>query len=383
MKIAYITNTDPTDLHSWSGLTYYISQALEKAKNEIIYIQVASPKVGPILKLKQKLYPKITGKFIQPNRYPSFYNQYSASIKNALKNLSNVDFLFSDSSELIALASGNLPKAFWVDASFAGIVNYYQEFSLLHKQTIRQGNKLEQKAYDNATLVFFASEWAASTARANYKIDEAKIKIVPFGANLSGIPTESEIKKVIKNKQIETCKLLFSGVDWNRKGGPLALEITEKLNKSEIKTQLIISGCKPFTAGTEPSYVKQIGFLSKKNPEQKKIYETLFNEAHFLLVPSQAECYGLVYCEANAYGLPALATKTGGIPTIIKDEVNGKTFELNASVDEYVSFIKKYFLDANLYQDLSYKSYQAYTNNLNWDVAGKKVSKILSEHTIG
>jgi hypothetical protein len=185
MKIAYLTNSDANDLHSWSGLTYHIAQSLKLANNELVFIKSIQPKIGIALKIKQKLFPKLTGKFLQANRYPSYYKQYSLPIQQALNNLPSVNFLFSDSSELIAAAPTNLPKAFWVDASFAGIINYYKEFSILHPESIKQGNLLEQKAYDNATVVFFASEWAATTARLNYKIPENKIKVVPFGANIS------------------------------------------------------------------------------------------------------------------------------------------------------------------------------------------------------
>ncbi|PWS26402.1 group 1 glycosyl transferase [Pedobacter yonginense] len=382
MKIAYLTNRDPEDVHSWSGLTHFIAQSLKMAGNELVYVKSIQPKIGFILKLKQKLFPKLTGKFLQANRYQSYCKQYTKPFAEALKKESSLDFIFSDSSELIAAAPTSLPKAFWVDASFAGMLNYYPEFSILHPETVKHGNRLEQQAYDAATVVFFASEWAAQMARTHYNIPENKIKVVPFGANLNEALTAADIASNLNQKSFDTCELLFAGVDWHRKGGPLALKITQELNAMGIKAQLTITGCKPFADDEVPPFVKQMGFLSKKNPEQKKIYQNLFLHAHFLLVPSQAECYGLVYCEANAYGLPALATKTGGITTIIEDGVNGKTFDLNASATEYVAFIKQHFTNKTLYQKLSENAFSTYQAKLNWEVAGKSVTEILKEQLI-
>jgi glycosyltransferase involved in cell wall biosynthesis len=380
VRIVYLTNGDPTDVHGWSGLTYYISKSLIDAGNEVVYAHSFRNKVSFLLKIMQKIVPKLTGKFLQPHRYPSFYNQYRGQIATKLKAHGHIDFIFSNSSELIAVAPKSIPKAFWVDASFAGMLGYYPEFSLLHQDTIKQANILEQKAYDNAAAIFFASDWAAKTAMDNYNIVTSKVHVVPFGANMTEEVSQQQIEEIIAAKSYDTCNLLFSGVDWNRKGGPLVLKVAEELNNSGIPCKLFIVGCTPFATGEEPPFVQQIGFLSKKNPDQKKQYESLFKSAHFLIVPSKAECYGLVYCEANAYGLPAIATKTGGIPTIIKNDINGKTFDLTSPANEYVGFIKTYFNNIQAYQQLSFNSYLSYKNNLNWDVAGKKVTEIMANY---
>ncbi|TSA49979.1 MAG: glycosyltransferase [Sphingobacteriales bacterium] len=40
------------------------------------------------------------------------------------------------------------------------------------------------------------------------------------------------------------------------------------------------------------------------------------------MVPSRAECYGIVFAEASSYGLPSVSTDTGGVSAVVKEGVN-------------------------------------------------------------
>ena len=65
------------------------------------------------------------------------------------------------------------------------MLNFYPEFSNLCNETIRNGNGMEQAALSNCELAIYSSEWAAASAINNYQVDREKIKVVPYGANLS------------------------------------------------------------------------------------------------------------------------------------------------------------------------------------------------------
>ena len=59
-------------------------------------------------------------------------------------------------------------------------------------------------------------------------------------------------------------------------------------------------------------------FLGKQNNVQ-----SLIRLAHVLLMPSEMESFGLAALEAMACGVPAVATRVGGVPELIKDSVDG------------------------------------------------------------
>jgi glycosyltransferase involved in cell wall biosynthesis len=271
------------------------------------------------------------------------------------------------------------PKVFYTDATFAGMLGFYDSFSNLCGETIKHGNYLEQKALESSNLAIYSSEWAAKTAIDNYYVNPNKIKVVPFGANIDCNRKIDDIKNIIDNRSANNLNLLFLGVDWYRKGGDFAVKISKELNNLGLKTTLHIAGIRKLPFDNLPDYIVNHGFISKSSEEGKNKINDLFSKSHFLLVPSIAEAYGLVFCEANSFGLPSLSTNVGGIPTIIKDDINGKKFSINSDVSEWCNYISNSFIDKEKYNSMCMSSFGEYENRLNWSVAGKTIIKLLNE----
>jgi glycosyltransferase involved in cell wall biosynthesis len=237
---------------------------------------------------------------------------------------------------------------------------------------------MEQLALDKCQLAIYSSDWAAKTAIENYRVDPSKVKVVPFGANIECDRDISYIKTLIDAKPSHQCNLLFIGVEWYRKGGDIALQVAEELNKQGLPTQLTVVGCKPNAEQPLPDFVTSLGFVSKTTEEGVQKIKQLLSEAHFLILPSMADCTPIVFCEANSFGVPCLATNVGGIPTIIKDDVNGKTFAKEANIADYCTYISNVFSNYSQYKSLALSSFNEYQCRLNWSVAGKTVKKLLT-----
>jgi N-acetyl-alpha-D-glucosaminyl L-malate synthase BshA len=67
----------------------------------------------------------------------------------------------------------------------------------------------------------------------------------------------------------------------------------------------------------------RIHFLGK----QDNVNE-LLPLADLMLMPSEMESFGLAALEAMACGVPAIATRVGGVPELIDDGINGRLFEV-------------------------------------------------------
>jgi glycosyltransferase involved in cell wall biosynthesis len=94
-------------------------------------------------------------------------------------------------------------------------------------------------------------------------------------------------------------------------------------------------------------------------------------------MPSMAESYGIVFCEASSFSTPSLATNIGGIPTAVKDGINGKLFSKDADVTEYCEYILDLFQDYSKYKSLALSSFQEYQSRLNWSVTSKTIKELL------
>ncbi|RCH56638.1 group 1 glycosyl transferase [Mucilaginibacter hurinus] len=374
MNISYITTYDARDVHQWSGLGHYIAAALQQHA-ELDFVGNLDTSITGYLRLKAYIYSKMGQRYLF-DRVPLLVRGNAVKAERRIKP--DADIIFSPSSLPINLIQSGKPKVFYTDATFAGMIDFYPYFTNLAAESIRNGNKLEQAAFDNCQLAIYSSEWAAKTAIDYYNVDPAKIKVVPFGANIECDRVLADIESIANNKDTVTCHLLFLGVEWDRKGGDVALAITRELNQRGVPAILHIAGIQPDFFKELPPYVKNYGFVSKSTHEGQQLLKKLFTQSHFLLLPSKADCTPVVYAEANSFGLPCITTDVGGIPTMIKDDINGKMFSLYDNPELYVNYIQAVFRDSTLYTELSRSSFNEYATRLNWDASGKALMALLN-----
>ncbi|XHX79225.1 MAG: glycosyltransferase family 4 protein [Stenomitos frigidus ULC029] len=377
MKLAYVTPYDPHDINMWSGLSYYIAQSLQNDSISLDYVGPLRDRLSSkIVRKCKRHYHALSNKTYLRDPEPFILKDYASQITKKVSRLSS-DVIFSPTSSPIAYLESDRPIAFWADATFAGVLDFYPHYTNLCEETIKHGHRMETLALERCQLAIYASDWAAETAINYYGADPAKVKVVPMGANLESHKTLEEIKASIQARSSTVCKLLLLGVDWYRKGGDVAFKVAKALNELGLQTELTVVGCQPILDEPLPTFVKPLGFISKATLAGKEQISQLIAESHFLIVPSQAECYGLVFCEANALGVPCLATNVGGIPTIVKDDINGKLFSLTADISEYCDYITNLFADYAAYQQLALSAFHEYQSRLNWTVAGQTVRQLL------
>lgn len=373
LKIVYVAPYDARDVTSWSGTGYHIVEAL-KMFADVIYVDKLEKQVPFLHKVKHGLYKYlIKSKKYDYEREHVYSKNFARQIEKRLP--AEYDMIFCAGSIPVAYVNSPKPIIIWTDASFASMINFYSKFTNLTKDIVEKGNKLEQQAFDNCSMAIFSSHWAVEGVKKYYKVDSNKLQILPFGANIRCDRTEEDITHFNDVKSRNTCKLLFLGIDWVRKGGEAAVEIARRMNEQGIKTELHMAGIKePMML---PDFVINHGYLSKHDEADTKKLNQLFEQSHFLILPSIAECTAIVFNEACSYGLPVLTSNVGGSPSIVKADINGKTFALDDH-DEYVSYAKKYFTNFKAYSDLSHSSFQEFKNRLNWNSVAKELEKKLN-----
>ncbi|NTS42550.1 glycosyltransferase family 4 protein [Flavisolibacter sp. BT320] len=376
MKVSYATTYLASDINQWSGLGYFISKALADQNVDLDYIHCKTLEFNLYDKIRSKIFSKIGKKYL-PERSILIAKKLAEEVENKIDK--NSDIIFSPSTLPIAYLKSRKPKVFYTDATFAGMLDFYKEFTNISSKSIKQGNQIELQALKNCDLAIYSSEWAANTAIQYYNIPKEKIKVIPFGANTENHYNKGSIEKLISNRSREVCKLIFIGVDWERKGGNVALKVAETLNMQGVRTELHVVGIKHLKKLSLPSYVIDHGFISKSTNDGKEKINSLLSNSHFLIVPSQAEAFGIVFCEASSFGVPSIATRVGGISTAIRSNINGVTFHLNEDVQTYVDFIKKNFLEYGEYLKLAQSSFNEFETRLNWRVSGKIILSFLKE----
>lgn len=97
-----------------------------------------------------------------------------------------------------------------------------------------------------------------------------------------------------------------------------------------------------------------------------------------LMLPTRAECAGIVFNEASAFGVPVLATDTGGIADYVKNNINGYRLPLSASGEDYALKLEEWIKEGKL-SEFSKNARNLYETDNSWKSWGRKLNKLLQD----
>jgi glycosyltransferase involved in cell wall biosynthesis len=328
------------------------------------------------VRVAARLIRALTGKRYDYTRNPWVSQRYGKVFTERLRG-SRYDLIYASSASTeLAYVQTQTPIIYLADATFANVVDYYPACRNLLNISKRHGCLLERQSIEKSSLVLYPSEWAAQSAMSDFRAASSKIHVIPFGANLDTAPPAG---MVLNKQRSEVCRLLFLGVEWIRKGGDLAFQTFLELKKRGIKSKLTVCGCTPPAGISDPDLIVT-GFLNKNVAQERERIESLLLNSDFLILPTRAECTPIVFCEASAFGLPSVATDTGGVRGVVRDGVNGFLLPITAGPAEYASTIMQVFQDESSYRALVRSARAEYESRLNWDAWGTAVSDIIQKH---
>jgi glycosyltransferase involved in cell wall biosynthesis len=370
VKLAYVTLNDSTDVLQWSGLNYHIARSLERAGATLVRVGPLTHPWTTAMKLRRRWYG-LMGHAYHANMEASALDAFGAQARAAIPR--DVDAVVAVTTMIAAALDGlHGPVVSWDDATPAALTEYYAEFERLSARSADDAEAMGRRAAQNVKLALYASDWAAHSASERYGTPWDRVAVVPFGANLESLPSMGEVEDAIAERSRTSCRLLWVGVDWERKRGDLVVEIAQRIEAHGIPVELTIAGCRPPTDRALPEWVKVEGFVSKRTAAGAARLAELYARSHFLVMPSLAEAYGLVYAEAAAFGVPSVAARTGGVPTVVIDEETGVLEDPAADAAAYAGRVLALLRDRPRYERMARAASARSAAVLNWDVAGRE-----------
>jgi glycosyltransferase involved in cell wall biosynthesis len=269
------------------------------------------------------------------------------------------------------------PIVLWLDATFDLLTRLYPGYAALRGDRLREGRELESAALRKVRLAIFSSRWAAESAVNHYGVDRSRVAVVPWGANLESSPKPNEVQRAIDARPADSCRLVLVAREWGRKGGDTAIAIATELNRRGMRAELTVVGCGPKRASGLPDYVRLLGYLNKDIVAERRQFERAVAEAHFLVLPTRADCTPLAIHEAAAFGVPTLASRVGGIPESIVANVTGQTFPQDASPGAYADYALRVLSERSAYRHMALTSAAEYAKRLNWQQSATTVAELL------
>jgi ribosomal protein S18 acetylase RimI-like enzyme len=369
MKVAYITTYDPFDRAHWSGLGHAFMQALVDAGANVKPLGPLSTDRAMVGRLKGAFYRRALGKSYEYDRERIPCLGYA---RQAMAKLARgeYDVVLSPGAIPVSRLDCAQPIAIWADATFAGYVEHYGLADRLARETLCAGEATERAAYARASLLIFASQWAADSAAKTYGVDPAKILVVPFGANFLHPPDRDAAMRGVDARPNDRCELISIGVDWARKGMPRAVALARALNERGLPTRLTIIGARPPAGERLPDFVELAGFIDKRTPDGEAHLGALLSRSHFHVLFTKAEAFGIVFAEANAWAVPNIASDVGGIATVVVEGRGGRRFAPDAEINVVADFVASHVVDKLAYALLARAARDECERRLNWSVSG-------------
>lgn len=383
MRVAFASEHPDGNINAFSGTPYYMSHVIKTNTDAFVYIQT----------------PSYDLQFVQGNGEYGLQQlqEVGSFLSEKLQNI-QFDLVICQGSSMIPFLEIDKPIVLWHDATWFGLMQmdfdeFKKRYTLLYEW--------DRITLEKCSLVAFAADWVCDQTIKYYNVDSEKIYTVPFGANFEP-PSQENIERYIKERNGLPCQLTFLGIDWRRKGLSIAYDVVKELNASGIQSILNVIGSnvehiswkrkikhylgfQPFN-GFESfqnryhrdTNIRDVGFLDKGDHVDLNNFQKILQRTHFLLHPAEFECFGIALVEANALGVPVIATNKYGPQTIIRDGINGRLFDLDDYVKNTVRVIQDSIGNIESYQSLALNSYFEYYERLNWQVSFQKLKKLIS-----
>ncbi len=99
--------------------------------------------------------------------------------------------------------------------------------------------------------------------------------------------------------------------------------------------------------------------------------------ANFLFLPSQADAFPQAFCEAAAFGLPAIGSTVGGIPSIVRDGETGFLRPPDAAAGKFAAPIRETLAAPARYREMAREARRDHRERLNWDRFGDRLNEMI------
>jgi glycosyltransferase involved in cell wall biosynthesis len=207
----------------------------------------------------------------------------------------------------------SIPWALSTDATTAQVESFPEygmgapngHVSLKH----RVRNRMAAYCYQHASLLLPWSQWAADAILREYAVPAERVHVVPPGVDLRLWP-----RRMRRAEGESLPRLLFVGGDFERKGGPLLLDVFRTRFRGRCELHLVTKDAVEAEDG-----IFVYSDLGPNDPRLRHLYQT----CDALVLPTRADCFSLASIEAMAAGLPVITCAVGGIPEIVEDGGSG------------------------------------------------------------
>ena len=154
-------------------------------------------------------------------------------------------------------------------------------------------------------------------------VPDHRIRVIPSGIELPGPPDTESLRRVCGLDERAVVAGVVASLT-REKGQEVAIDALARLSAAQPALQLVLIG-----GGGERQVLEQqaarlgladrVHFIGFRNDAR-----ALLRQLDLCLVPSRSEGLGTTALEAQAEGVPVIASRSGGLPEVVRDGKTGR-----------------------------------------------------------
>ena len=376
LKIGLLGLEDPRSVRAYSGTPYHLAHFLREAGHEVRSCGPFPLRSSLRLRTMNKLLRTFSGHHIVFERHPLMSRQYAGIVDRYAAANPDLDLFLATSVFYVDKRKTTIPVFAWGDTTVAGVLGSYPYYSHITSRMIEESHRVEQRGLSACDEVIFSNQWAADIAIQHYKLPAEKVHVITYGANILQSPDRVAIEEIVNRRVGRPRKVILVGVDWRRKGVSKAIAVIGDLRKEGMDVTLQVVGCNPPHGAQIPNYVEVLGRIPKNTLDGERRFYELLKSAHAFLLPTIAECAAVSLVEANAYGLPVVASDVGGNRSLVSEGINGHLCAVNAPSPVWAKALKQVIGQPATYREQCLRAHAHYEHELSWKVAVRRFGEL-------
>jgi len=205
-----------------------------------------------------------------------------------------------------------------------GLYIFYNDIIISHNKDAKITSK-------RASKIIAVSNELRDDLKKQYNIPDEKLILIQNGIDVDTFKPHLEVSSLKEKYQLQNKKIILSiGVMTGQKGHNLLIRVMPELLKENKEIKLVLVGYGPVMENLKKMALElkvsdHVVFTGKVPHEELQFY---YNIANVFVFPTlRVEAGPLVIPEAMACGKPVVASRIGGIPTIIENYIDGILIE--------------------------------------------------------
>jgi glycosyltransferase involved in cell wall biosynthesis len=223
---------------------------------------------------------------------------------------------------------------------------------------------LEGEIYRNADIVFTRSKIVRESVIDDYQCSPEKVQCIYYA------PFIKDRERSQNQTRYASKQILFVGLEWERKGGPILVSAFERVIREVPDARLTIVGCNP---SLNVKNVEIVGPIAQE--EMRKYYE----ESALFCLPTRQEPFGIAFIEAMSYGLPVIGTSVGALPEFIIEGDNGYLIQVNDE-ESLACLLIDLLSDPERCELMGRRGYDIYRQKFTLDVVSSSLKKHITPY---